>query len=38
MIGWKSAVDKRCPYGVPENQARGKCDILKTFDWPQEGQ
>lgn len=38
MVGWKSAVAKRNPYGVPENQARGKCDILRTFDWPQESQ
>uniref|UniRef100_A0A7M6DMM5 Uncharacterized protein n=1 Tax=Clytia hemisphaerica TaxID=252671 RepID=A0A7M6DMM5_9CNID len=38
MIGWKSAVARRNPYGVPEAHARGKCDILKTFEWPQEGQ
>ena len=38
MIGWKSALTKRDAYGIPETRARGKCDILRTFNWPQEGQ
>ena len=38
MIRWKSALTKRDTYGIPETRARGKCDILRTFNWPQEGQ
>ena len=38
IIGWKSALTKRDTYGIPETRARGKCDILRTFNWPQEGQ
>lgn len=38
MIGWKSALTKQNPYGIPEGRARGRCDILRTFNWPQESQ
>jgi len=38
MIGWKSALTKKNAYGISEASARGKCDILRTFDWPQESQ
>ena len=38
MIGWKSATNKSNPYGISDVRARGKCDILRTFDWPPESQ
>ncbi|XP_065661216.1 ciliary microtubule inner protein 1 isoform X2 [Hydra vulgaris] len=38
MIGWKSALNKLNQYGISEIRAKGKSDIFKTFDWPQESQ
>ena len=38
MIGWKSALSKRNPYGIPEGRAEGRGDLYRTFNWPQEGQ
>ena len=38
MIGWKSALSTQNAYGIPEGRAKGKCDLLRTFNWPAESQ
>ena len=36
LIGWKSAFIKQGAYGIPEDRAKGKCDLYRTLKWPQE--
>eukprot|EP00794_Sanderia_malayensis_P020158 gene20158-22133_t len=37
MVGWKSSATAKDAYGIPDTRAKGKCDVLRVFQWPHEG-
>ena len=37
VIGWKSAGSSEHTYGVREQRARRKCDLVRVLKWPYEG-